>query len=361
MNESLLHATIFLVGLLLVFIGLSSALRTFVLARRARDLVSTSVFVLVRRILSIPLKFARSSGSRDSILGLHAPISLFVLLPVWLAIVLVGYMAMFWSTGIDDWVEAFTISGSSLLTLGFARGNSLFHTFLAFTEAAIGLMLVAILIAYLPTMYASFSRRELAVTQLEVRAGTPPSAIEFLERMNRLGRLDRLGEFWREWESWFADLEETHTSLVALVFFRSPRSDLSWLTAAGAVLDAAALTASTLDIERDPSADLSIRAGYLALRNIADLFGIQYNPNPSFPTDLISISREEFQEAYLRLADQGVPLKRDMEQAWLNFAGWRVNYDKPLLGLARIVQAPYAPWSSDRMNASIDAFSVSKK
>jgi hypothetical protein len=43
-----------------------------------------------------------------------------------------------------------------------------------------------------------------------------------------------------------------------------------------------------------------------------------------------------------------VPLKADLEQAWRDFAGWRVNYDRVLLSLASLTMAPYAPWSSDR-------------
>jgi hypothetical protein len=119
------------------------------------------------------------------------------------------------------------------------------------------------------------------------------------------------------------------------------------VTAAGAVLDAAALSRSVLDVPRDPNADLCIRAGYLALRRIADFFQISYNAAP-LPGDPISIARQEFDAACGRFASDGVPLKPDMEQAWRDFAGWRVNYDTVLLALAALTMAPYAPWSSDR-------------
>ena len=211
----------------------------------------------------------------------------------------------------------------------------------------IGLLLIALLIAYLPSMYSAFQRRELAVTLLEVRAGSPPSAVEMIERFQRIHGFDRLTEMWQRWEEWFADIEESHTSLVALVFFRSPVPTRHWVTAAGAVLDGAALAASTLDLPRNPQAELCIRAGYLALRAIADFFYIPYNANPH-PTDPISITRAEYDAAYDRLAGKGIPLKQDRDQCWRDFAGWRVNYDTSLLALCEIVSAPPATWSSDR-------------
>ncbi len=212
----------------------------------------------------------------------------------------------------------------------------------------LGLLLVALLIAYLPTMYSAFSRREQAVNMLEVRAGIPPSALEMLLRFNRIHGLDKLGEYWRSWESWFADLEESHTTLGALVFFRSPRAKLSWITASGAVLDAAALTISLVDIPHEATADLCIRAGYLALRRIANQFDIPNPQDPRFPTEPISIHRSEFDAVLDQLASAGLPLKPDREQAWNDFAGWRVNYDASLIGICNFVMAPFASWSSDR-------------
>src|SRR5215213_1419318 len=141
------------------------------------------------------------------------------------------------------------------------------------------------------------------------------SAIEPFQRFQRLRRMEKLGELWISWEIWFAELEESHTSLPALAFFRSPKSSRSWITAAGTVLDAAALASSALDIPRDVQADLCIRAGYLALQRICDFFGLPYNPKPA-PSDLISVTRTEFDAACEQLAGAGVPLKPDRDQAW---------------------------------------------
>jgi hypothetical protein len=274
------------------------------------------------------------------------------MIPIWYILITLGYMCIYWVIDKISWYEAFFLSGSSLLTLGFASPGSLPKTILVFSEATLGLILVALLIAYLPTMYAAFSRRETAVTLLEVRAGDPPSAIEMILRFNRIQGLDQLSEVWQDWENWFADIEESHTSLQPLVFFRSPRADRSWVNAAGTVLDGAALTRSTIDIPADPQADLCIRAGFLALRHIADLFDIQYNPEPRFPDEPISITQTEFEEACKKLADAGIPLKSDRQKAWQDFAGWRVNYDKALLALAYLTMAPKATWISDRFQGS---------
>jgi len=168
-----------------------------------------------------------------------------------------------------------------------------------------------------------------------------------IARHHALIRLDALDDMWDEWESWFADLEETHTSQPSLVFFRSIGHDRSWITSAGVVLDTAAFRAAVLDMPVNAPAQLCIRAGYLALRRIAGYFSLPFDPAPS-PDDAISIDRSEFDAAYHELASAGVPLRADIDAAWSDFKGWRVNYDAPLLGLAGLTMAPYAPWSSDR-------------
>ena len=161
---------------------------------------------------------------------------------------------------------------------------------IAFVEAAIGLALVALLISYLPTIYGAFSRRELLVNLLEVRADSPPSPVVMITRMHRLHGLDALHDLWERWEQWFAELEETHTSLPVLVFYRSQQPDHSWVNAAGAVMDSAALMRSSVATPWDVQADLAIRAGYLALRRIGTYFRIEFDEHPR-PTDATSIDR----------------------------------------------------------------------
>ncbi len=344
-----LRMAVFLLGAFLVGSTLFSAVQTFVLPRSAPDQITRIVFVVIRRLFALRMHWTRTFEQRDRVMALYAPFGLLALVPTWLALILVGYMGMFWALGMGTWYASFRLSGSSLLTLGLANAEGLFVTVLEFSEGVIGLILVALLIAYLPTMYAAFSRREAAVTLLEVRAGNPPSASQMLLRFHRIHGLDQLGEMWRSWESWFADVEESHTSLPALVFFRSPQPDHSWVTAAGAVLDTASLALAAVDTPHDFQADLCIRAGFLALRRIADFFGIPYNPDPHYPAEPVSIRREEFDACLEELSQGGMRIKEDREQAWRDFAGWRVNYDSVLLAMAGMTMAPYAPWSSDRV------------
>jgi hypothetical protein len=211
----------------------------------------------------------------------------------------------------------------------------------------VGLILLALLITYLPSIYGVFSGRENLVAAMEVRAGSPPTGVEILQRGWRVDRFDELGRLWERAEAWFLELQETHTSFPAVVFFRSPLPEHSWVTSSGAVLDAASLLLSVVDRPSDPRAAYCIRAGYLALRRIATFFRIPFDPHPK-PDDPISIGRNEFDDACEALESQEVPLKADRDQAWIDFAGWRVNYDRVLVALAGLTMAPYAPWSSDR-------------
>ena len=339
---------VFITGLLVVILTISSAVSTFVLPRGVRSQLNRIVFGLLRRIIDFILHLAQTYARRDAIMAYYAPIGLMLLLPTWYILTLLGYAAMYWGLGVGNLFAVLRLSGSSLFTLGFDISKTPVVTIFAFSEAMIGLMLVGLLIAYLPTMYAAFSRREQVVNMLEVRAGSPPSALEMLLRFNRNQGLNKLSDYWSVWEAWFADIEESHTTLPALIFFRSPRSENSWVTAAGAVLDAAAITLSTIEIPYEVSAALCIRAGFLAFRRIADYFDIPNPHDPHYPATPICIERSEYDEVVDQLAEAGLPIKADREQAWRDFAGWRVNYDRALILLCGLVMAPEAPWSSDR-------------
>ena len=343
-----IQLSVFLAGFFVVIFTLFSAISTFVLHRAARSRLNRVVFGSLRRVFEFFLRFARTYEQKDAIMAYYSPIGVMMLVPVWYILISLGFAAMYWSLGVGDVLTVFRLIGSSIFTLGFANSEGMLVNALVFLEAMIGLILVALLISYLPTMYAAFSRREQAVSMAEVRAGNPPSASEMLLRYNRIHGLDRLADYWKSWEAWFADVEESHTTLPALVFFRSPRAENSWVTAGGTILDAAAITLSSIDIPYEASAALCIRAGFLCLRRIANYFDIPNPQDPHYPNDPISVTREEFESVLNQLAGAGVPVKSDRDKAWQDFAGWRVNYDRSLLVLCATVMAPRVPWSSDR-------------
>lgn len=345
---------VFVAGLWLVAWTLLSAIRTVVLPRGAQSLITQVVFRSLGRVFRTIAGIRTSFERRDRVMALFSPVALLAMAGTWMVLVDLGYAAMFWSIQHGSWSEAFFLSGSSLLTLGFAPAEGVAEQVLTFSEATIGLGLVALLIAFLPAIYSSFQRRERKVGELEVRAGTPPSAAEFLLRHQRIGWFDDMAASWLSWESWFIEMQEAHTSYPSLVFFRSPIPEQHWVTAAGTVLDSAGLLISTCDVERQPEAQVAIRAGWLALRRIADFFGIEYDPDPS-PDDPISIDRAEFDQVCDQLADGGIRLVPDRDQAWRDWAGWRVNYDTVLLQLAELTMAPYAPWTADRSSLSHQA------
>lgn len=342
-------------GFGLVLYTIQTAIRVFVLPRGENAWLARQIFRYTYQVFLLAALQAKSYEERDRILALFAPVVLVIQPAFYLALLVIGFMFVYW--GIDTrplspftLEEAFFLSGSSLMTLGFAPvdGHDIISQVLSFSQAAMGMLFVALLIAYLPAIYNAFSIREKQVAMLETRAGSPPRGVTMLQRVYRnQGQMDHLDKVWERWEEWFSEIEESHTSLVALVFFRSPMPDRHWVTAAGAVLDAASLLDAAIDVPRRVESVLCIRAGYVSLRRIADFFGtISYDSNPK-PTDLISITRDEFDEAYDELEAMGLPMV-EREAAWQNFCGWRVNYDRVLLGLARLTSAPYSPWCSDR-------------
>ena len=339
-------------GALLVIAAIGSAVKTVVLPRATPSRITRSVFLLLRWLFRAALRPSMDYRRRDRLLGAYGPLALMAALATWLTLALTGFTLIFWATEEAGWRAAFDLSGSSLFTLGFSRPVGLGSTALIFLEAAIGLFLLALLVTYLPSIYAAFSRREVGITALEVRAGSPPSAKEMIWRYWRLERLPEIHEVWAEWERWFVDVEESHTSHPSLVFFRSSHPDRSWVTAAGAVLDGAAIILSSVDVLRDVKAEFCVRAGYLCLRGIADFFQIEHDPAPR-PDDPISVSRDEWEAVLAELEEAGVPLRADRDQAWRDFAGWRVNYDRVLVSLATLTEAPPAMWSSDRPDERI--------
>lgn len=334
-------------GVVIVLTTLVSVIRSTILPRGVRSWIARLVFSATRVIFRLRTGRAPTYERRDRVMAMYGPVTLLLLLTTWYVLIVAGFTALFLGVATNHPGQAFRLSGASVFTLGTTFDPKLLPSLLSYSEAGLGLLILTLLITYLPTMYGVFSQREAAVAQLHVRAGTPPTAWALLIRYYRIGLSDRLSELWQTWESWFAALEETHTSFPVLPFFRSPQPDQSWVTAAGTILDAASLWASSVEHPNDPDCQLCIRAGFVSLRRLADFFNVPYDPDPR-PDDPITISRSEYDDACQKLEAAEMPLLADREAAWRSFNGWRVNYDTVLLNLARMVEAPIAPWSSDR-------------
>jgi hypothetical protein len=303
-------------GLYLAGSTFLSAVKTVVLPRATSQKITRSMFIIMRRLFDFVAHGKRSFADRDRILALYAPLT-FVLLPLlWLILTMAGFTAVQWGINGGSLRDSFLVSGSSMLTLGVKFRNDLPSAVFSYLQAAIGLVLVALLISYLPTIYGSFSRRETLVGMLDSRAGIPPSPYELLVRYERIGASGIIDtDLFAKWEEWFAELEESHTSFAALVFFRSPRAERSWITAAGCVLDTAALQLSTVDRPFSGQAALCCRQGFLALRRLADLYGIPVNHSP-MPTDPISVTRREYDNMLIELRAAGIPIRADVDKAW---------------------------------------------
>ncbi len=343
-----------IVGLIGVWAALStfmSAIKLVVVPKGTSQKITRTVFTVVRGGMKLYARPTLPWAKRDQRLALYAPLALVLMPIVWVTLIIVGFAGVHWALDPKSVGDAFYVSGSSMLTLGVMFRRNGPAAVSSFAQASIGLIVVALLISYLPAIYAAFSKREVLVGLLESRAGMPPSPVTMLVRFNLVGGLGTLPAVFSRWEDWFVEVEESHTNFAALNFFRSPRADRSWITAAGCVLDSAALSLSVLDVQRSAEAALCLRAGFLSLRRIADYFMIPHNDDPK-PTDPISISRREFDLMYFELEAAGVPLKADHDRAWADFCGWRVNYDTTLVRLTTVVSAPPAHWSSDRKVAS---------
>jgi hypothetical protein len=336
-----------LVGVWVVGGTFLSAVKLVVVPRGSSQRITRFVFICVRTVIERLAHAGRPFATRDRYLSLYAPLSLVLIPFAWFTLSIAGFAFVHWAMVGGSFASAIRLSGSSMLTLGVAFDPQFPDAFISFAQGALGIMLGALLISYLPSLYQSYQRRETLVGILESRAGLPPSPFEMLVRYRRVGALDLLDDLFDEWERWFAEVEESHTSFAALAFFRSPHPERSWITAAGVVLDTAALSLSVLDRPLSGRAALCLRTGFLCLRRIADYFGLPYDPDPA-PDAPISVTRREFDLMLYELEAAGVPIRTDRDRAWRDFQGWRVNYDQALVGIAKMVVAPPARWSSDR-------------
>jgi hypothetical protein len=331
------------VGAVGAFWLLVSAARTLIIPRPENVWLTNTLFRGARQVSVTIARRLRSPQQRHWVLGTFAPVVLLSLPLIWSVGLIFAFASMYWGIDGGSFRDAFELSGSSLTTLGFISTDTLLMRSLAILEGLLGLAITALIISFLPTFYGTFSRREIAVGRLTVRAGSPPTPLEYTVRLHKIGRLNHVSQRWDEWENWFVEMGETHTTFPALVYFRSARYDRNWLTAAETALDTAALVTSLQLVKSTGEAQTLIRSGYLALREIADFFGIPPELHIRQHNDL-TVSREDFDRLVDELAHHGVFTTVPRDAAWTAFAGWRINYDQALWGLRELVSDVPSHW-----------------
>jgi hypothetical protein len=361
-GQILEHIASVAIGTVVVMAVLISALETVVLPREGFTRIARFVFAVADRIL---VRRWRNRARRQNLRALYGPVALVSLPLVWMLLVTFGFSFVFWGISHDSAQRAFEVSGSSLFTLGFAEPEGTARIWLTFVEATIGLGLVALLISYLPTIYAAHHEREKGISVLRPFAGTPPSPIALLANLHRLGTLDS-PELWRTAAGWMLDLDQTHTAFPALCYFPESSPDQSWVASVGSMLDGAAILLSTSTFSTDERASDEIKGPMMALAygmptvvSIGASAGLPLPPSELLvaliarsqeqgPAPAISISRDEYVTALDQLDDfLSVPADQ-REACWREFAWIRSGYDLALRGLAGLTLAESAEWTTDR-------------
>lgn len=286
---------------------------------------------------------------REAALAAFGPVSLITLLALWVLALLFGYALLQqalrgqWAGGDGSLGTALYVSAQSLLTLGFGGVVPMGAAarIVATAEATTGLGVVALVISLLFSMFQAFGAREVQVVDLDATAGAPPSGVQILENCAKLHIDGHLVQVLRTWRQWSAQVLESHLAYPVLVFFRSSHDNEAWLNSFGAVLDAAALLATTIEgCPATGEAALTLKVG----RHTVDDFAVVLHLPRTGPPGL---ERSEFDEARARLIAAGYRL-RDADAAWQAFAELRSHYAPALAQLARYLVLPPAPWLGDR-------------
>src|SRR5579859_2187737 len=341
------------IGGLLLLTSVSSVVGTLVVTRSVGTRLTRWVDRTVDRTYQLVVSRTADSRRRDQLLATQAAAILLGQLATWLFVAYVGFALLLWPFASRGVLSAFVDAGSSLFTLGFAEPAGTAPAVVVFLASATGLVIIALQIAYLPTLYAAFNRRETEVALLNSRGGVPSWGPELLARTHYglgsgMSTLNTMPALYTQWERWAADVAESHTTYLQLTRFRSPQPLSSWVTSLLAVLDSAALFLA-LSPTAAPviPARLCIRSGFLCFNRIGRAMGFDI-PLEADPAAGISLSYDEFLEAVERMREVDFPIERDPEQAWPDFVGWRVNYEQAAYAVAAAVSAVPAKWSGSR-------------
>jgi hypothetical protein len=337
-------------GVAIILIVLGDAFETIILPRRVTRRVS-----LARLFYQYAWLFwytaVRSVFSRkrqENFLSWYGPLSLLLLLILWATGLVIGFALVNWASGsiikTPEGVAGFGtylyLSGTTFFTLGlgdvtpvttFGRGLIAF-------EAGMGFGFLALVIGYLPGLNQSFARREVNISLLDARAGSPPTAAEMLRRHSHDRGLEDLQQLFHEWERWSADLLESHLSYPVFAYFRSHHDNQSWLGALTAILDASAFAIVSLEGTCERQAQLTFAITRHAIVDLAQVFNCPpHKPkHDRLPVDELSRIRTTLKEAGLKLREGNVVDQKLSEL--------RRMYEPYIYSLSNYLKIAIPPW-----------------
>ena len=340
----------FAVGVAIFLIVVWDAFESIILPRRVtRRFRLTRLFYKITwrgaRLLS---NLSRSRKGRETFLGFYGPSSLLLLIGVWAVGLVIGFGLMQYGAGSAVNASGLEpslgtdiyLSGTTFFTLGLGdvTPRSSLARAIVVIEAGFGFGFLAAIIGYLPFIYGSFSKREVDISLLDSRAGTPPTAGELLRRHSYEGGQEALHELLKDWELWSAELMESHLSYPVLAFFRSQHDNQSWIASLTAILDACALLKVGIEGACQRQADLTFAIARHAVVDLSQVFGTAPR---ALPSD--RLPPEDLRRIRDTLAEHGLRL-HDSEEAAQKLVKLRSMYEPYVHALAAYLNHTLPPW-----------------
>lgn len=337
-------------ALLLILTVLWDAFETIILPRRVRRRMRLTLIVysFTWAPVSRLARHMRPNGRRESLLSFYGPLALLFLLFIWGMGLVLGFGMLQWALGSAltsprgrvGFGSDLYMSGTTFFTLGLGDivPQSAAARIVTVIESGTGFAFLALVIGYLPILYQAFSRREVSVSLLDARAGSPPSAVEMLRRLGEDAQMDDLNQFLRDWERWSAELLESLLSYPSLAYFRSQHENQSWLAALTTILDVCALVLTGVDSITKQQARLTFAMARHASVDLSQVLGMKH---ARFKADRLSdADRARAREL---LAAAGVPL-RDGSEADAKLAKLRTLYEPYVQELSARLLLNLPPW-----------------
>ncbi len=339
-----------LLGIILIFVVLWDAFETIILPRRVtRRWRLTRLFYLYTwRPWAALARRVHDTSRRESFLSVFGPLSLLLLLITWAVLLVIGYGLIQWGLGSHLTVPFghptlgtdLYMSGTTFTTLGLGdiAPRTTWARFFTVLEAGTGFGFLALVIGYLPVLYQAFSQREVDISRLDARAGSPPSGVELIRRYGRDRCLDSLGPLLQEWEKWSAEVLESHLSYPSVAFFRSQHDNQSWVASLTAILDACAIVMAGIDGVPLGPARLTYAMARHAAVDMCQVLGV----SPREP-DTSRVSPADLAQARVMLAEAGVSFRAG-EEVDQRLNKLHAFYEPYVTGLSESLLLPLPPW-----------------